>query len=72
MLGVRVRWKNQRKIYVAGHRGLVGSALVRQLKNQGHDNLLLRTHDELDLTQQTVVREFFALGKTRLCFFSSC
>ena len=46
-------------IYVAGHRGLVGSALVRALERQGHTNLLLRTHHELDLTDQLSVRRFF-------------
>jgi GDP-L-fucose synthase len=48
------------KIYVAGHRGLVGSAVVRALRQQGHTNLVLRTHHELDLTDQLAVREFFA------------
>ena len=47
------------KIYVAGHRGLVGGAVVRALELQGHHNLLLRTHRELDLTEQSAVREFF-------------
>ncbi len=46
-------------IYVAGHRGLVGAAVVRALKRHGHRNLLLRTHQELDLTEQAAVREFF-------------
>jgi GDP-L-fucose synthase len=46
------------KIYVAGHRGLVGSALVRALQNQGYRNLVHRTHQELDLTDQAFVREF--------------
>jgi GDP-L-fucose synthase len=46
-------------IYVAGHRGLVGSAVVRALKGQGYENLALRTHDELDLTDQLAVRQFF-------------
>jgi GDP-L-fucose synthase len=46
-------------IYVAGHRGLVGAAVVRALRQQGHRNLLLRTHAELDLTDQRTVREFF-------------
>jgi GDP-L-fucose synthase len=45
---------------VAGHRGLVGSAVVRALQQQGHTNLVLRTHHELDLTDQLAVREFFA------------
>jgi GDP-L-fucose synthase len=48
------------RIYVAGHRGLVGSAIVRALQQQGHTNLVLRTHRELDLTDQLAVREFFA------------
>lgn len=47
------------KIYVAGHRGLVGQALVRQLKAQGHANIVTRTSQELDLTEQADVREFF-------------
>ncbi len=47
------------KIYVAGHRGLVGSALVRQLKHQGYHNLVLRTSAELDLRQQADVDRFF-------------
>ncbi|MBP9714461.1 MAG: GDP-L-fucose synthase [Sterolibacterium sp.] len=46
------------KIYVAGHRGLVGSAIVRALQKQGYDNLLLRTHAELDLMEQAPVRAF--------------
>jgi len=48
------------KIYVAGHRGLVGSALVRALNRSGHRNLVLRTHAELDLTDQGAVRDFFS------------
>ena len=47
------------QIYVAGHRGLVGSAIVRALKAQGFSQLLLRTHRELDLTDQAAVVEFF-------------
>jgi GDP-L-fucose synthase len=47
------------RIYVAGHRGLVGSAVVRALRQQGYGNLILRTHQELDLTDQPAVREFF-------------
>jgi len=47
------------KIYVAGHQGLVGSAIVRQLKSKGFTNLLTRTHKELDLTNQKMVQDFF-------------
>ena len=47
------------KIYVAGHRGLVGSAIVRSLKRQGYENVIGRTHKELDLTDQAAVRDFF-------------
>lgn len=51
------------KIYVAGHRGLVGSALLRQLKAGGYLNLITRSHAELDLTEQAAVRAFFAREK---------
>ncbi|MCR4990989.1 MAG: GDP-L-fucose synthase [Lachnospiraceae bacterium] len=47
------------KIYVAGHRGLVGSAIVRSLQRSGYTNIIGRTHKELDLTEQSAVREFF-------------
>jgi GDP-L-fucose synthase len=47
------------KIYVAGHRGLVGSALVRAMQSRGYQRILVRTRAELDLTQQAVVSEFF-------------
>jgi len=48
------------KIYIAGHRGLVGSAIVRQLESRGFTNLLMRTHKELDLTNQAQVRTFLS------------
>jgi len=51
------------KIYVAGHRGLVGSALMRQLHAKGYHNLVVRTHAELDLTDQAAVRDFLATEK---------
>ena len=51
------------KIYVAGHRGMVGSAIVRELERQGYHNLVLRTHKELDLTRQDQVEAFFAQEK---------
>ena len=51
------------KIYIAGHRGLVGSAIVRQLEGRGFTNLLMHTHKELDLTNQTQVQNFFQQEK---------
>ena len=51
------------KIYVAGHRGLVGSAIVRNLKAKGYENIIGRTHAELDLTNQAAVKEFFETQK---------
>ena len=47
------------KIYVAGHRGMVGSAIVRELEKQGYENIITRTHKELDLIDQISVKEFF-------------
>ena len=52
-----------KKIYVAGHRGLVGSALVRKLEKEGFTNILTRTHGELDLTRQAEVETFFETEK---------
>jgi GDP-L-fucose synthase len=54
-----VQLNQDSRIYVAGHHGLVGSAVVRALQQQGYRNLLLRTHQELELTDQAAVREFF-------------
>ena len=49
--------KKDAKIYVAGHRGMVGSAIVRELERQGYTNIITRTHKELDLTRQEAVEE---------------
>jgi GDP-L-fucose synthase len=51
------------KIYIAGHRGLVGSAIVKNLKEKGYINLVYRTHKELDLTNSSAVKEFFEIEK---------
>lgn len=56
------------KIYVAGHNGLVGSAIVRKLKKEGFDNIVTRSHSELDLTNQQVVNEFFEKEKPDYVF----
>ena len=54
---------NQPKIYVAGHRGMVGSAIVRELEAQGHNHIVVRTHADLDLTNQQAVSNFFETEK---------
>lgn len=59
------------KVYVAGHRGLVGSALVRHLQAQGYDTLVLRTSSELDLREQTATRDFFAAEKPEYVFLAA-
>jgi len=51
------------KIYVAGHRGMVGSAIVRNLREQGFANIVAKTHAELDLTNQALVASFFEQEK---------
>ncbi len=59
------------KIYVAGHRGLVGSAILRRLKLEGYENLVTRTHEELDLTDERKVDEFFKEQKIEYVFFAA-
>jgi len=59
------------KIYIAGHRGLVGSALVRNLQAKGYANLLTRTHAELDLTEQSAVEVFFTQEKPDYVFLAA-
>lgn len=56
------------KIYVAGHKGMVGSAIVRELERQGYHNLVFRTHAELDLTRQDDVEKFFEEEKPEYVF----
>ena len=59
------------KIYVAGHRGMVGSALVRRLQSEGYDNLIVRTSGELDLRNQQAVADFFASEKPDYVFLAA-
>lgn len=59
------------KIYVAGHRGMVGSAIVRELKNLGYENILVRTSAELDLRNQAAVEAFYAAEKPDYVFVSA-
>lgn len=59
------------KIYVAGHRGLVGSAIVRSLQKKGYENIIGRTHSELDLTCQQAVRDFFEAERPEVVVLAS-
>ncbi|MDR1707841.1 MAG: GDP-L-fucose synthase [Prevotella sp.] len=59
------------KIYIAGHRGLVGSAILKSLKDKGYSNFVLRTHAELDLTDQKAVAGFFAKEKPEYVFLAA-
>ncbi|MDZ7595979.1 MAG: GDP-L-fucose synthase [Thiobacillus sp.] len=59
------------KIYVAGHRGLVGSALMRNLRGKGYENVVTRTHAELDLIDQAAVEAFFATEKPDYVFLAA-
>ena len=61
----------QDKIYIAGHRGMVGSAILRALKDKGYTNFLLRTSSELDLRNQQAVSDFFAQEKPDYVFLAA-
>jgi GDP-L-fucose synthase len=61
----------KKKIYIAGHRGMVGSAIERELRKKGYSNLVYRTHEELDLTNQEAVRNFFAEEKPDQIFLAA-
>ena len=61
----------QAKIYVAGHRGLVGSSILRALDNAGYKNIVYRTHQELDLTNYEAVKEFFEKERPEYVFLAA-
>ena len=63
--------KQDSKIYVAGHKGMVGSAIVRELQRQGYHNLVLKSHKELDLCRQEQVEKFFAEEKPEYVFLAA-
>ena len=63
--------KKESKIYVAGHRGMVGSAIVRELNRQGYTNIITRTHAELDLCRQDAVEAFFASEQPEYVFLAA-
>ena len=66
-----ITMRPESRIYVAGHRGMVGSAIVRRLRADGFTNLVLRTHTELDLTDQTAVDAFFASERPEYVFLAA-
>jgi GDP-L-fucose synthase len=59
------------RIYVAGHRGMVGSAIVRYLRSNGFENIIVRTHSELDLTNQSAVNEFFEIVRPNQVYLAA-
>jgi GDP-L-fucose synthase len=63
--------EKQSRIFVAGHRGLVGSAIRRELEKEGYTNLLLRTRSQLDLTDREAVREFFLSERPEFVFLAA-
>ncbi|AKP26405.1 bifunctional GDP-fucose synthetase: GDP-4-dehydro-6-deoxy-D-mannose epimerase and GDP-4-dehydro-6-L-deoxygalactose reductase [Leptospira interrogans serovar Manilae] len=63
--------KKESKIYIAGHKGLVGSAIERVLKKEGYENILGKTHAELDLTEQSKVNEFFEVNRPEYVFLAA-
>ena len=70
-LVLEINMNKTSKIYVAGHRGMVGSAIVRELERQGHTNLVLRTSQELDLRDTQAVRDFFNTEKPEYVFLAA-
>lgn len=63
--------EKEAKIYVAGHRGMVGSAIVRELRRQGYENIVTRTHSQLDLCCQSSVEQFFNQEKPEYVFLAA-
>ncbi len=63
--------EQQAKIYVAGHQGMVGSAIARRLIESGYENLVLRSHAELELTEQSAVRDFFQTERPDYVFLAA-
>ena len=63
--------EKEAKIYVAGHKGMVGSAIIRALEKEGYHNIVVRTHQELDLCRQDKVEAFFAEEKPDYVFLAA-
>ena len=66
-----MKMQKNSKIFVAGHRGLVGSAIVKNLKQKGYTNIITKTHSELDLTDQNAVAQFFKEEKPQYVFLAA-
>ena len=66
-----IKMRKESKIFVAGHRGLVGSAILANLRGKGYTNLVTRTHAELDLTDQVAVNAFFEAEKPEYVFLAA-
>ena len=71
MLVYSITLEKAAKIYIAGHRGMVGSAIHRKLEQEGFKNLLLRASTELDLKDQQAVAEFFSIEKPDYVFLAA-
>ncbi|MGA1192212.1 MAG: NAD-dependent epimerase/dehydratase family protein, partial [Bdellovibrionota bacterium] len=63
--------ERESNIFIAGHKGLVGSALVRNLKAKGYTNLLLRDREEIDLLDQSAVQKFFSQHEVDYCIIAA-
>jgi len=68
---LRIIMNKHDKIYIAGHNGLVGSAILRKLKSEGYDNIVTKTHTELDLIDQNAVERFFSGNKPDYVFLAA-
>jgi GDP-L-fucose synthase len=69
--GLKIIMNKHDKIYIAGHRGLVGSAVARELAARGYENLITRSHNELDLTSQAAVKSFFSQTRPYYVFLAA-
>ena len=70
-LNTMSRMKKDSKIYVAGHRGMVGTAILRKLQSEGYENIILRTSKELDLRDQQAVKYFFDTEEPEFVFLAA-
>ena len=62
---------NDSRVFIAGHRGLVGSAIARRLQREGYTNLICKTRDQSDLTDQSAVEDFFRTARPEFVFLAA-